>query len=113
LGHAGAAREFRANVVAFRSTERTMNYLAGKLGEVDVWKQSFNTGKSDQPTLLFPKAASVSEGHTASMKRERLVTAQIFRALAPDHAVAMLTVGGHAFDDVVWVPQLTTDDLEV
>lgn len=100
------------NVVAFRSTERTMNYLAGKLGEVDVWKQSFNTGKSDQPTLLFPKPASVSEGHTASMQRERLLTAQTFRALAPDHAVALLTVGGHAFDDVVWVPQLTTDDLE-
>jgi len=63
--------------------------------------------------LLFPKAASVSEGHTASMQRERLLTAQTFRALAPDHAVALLTVGGTAFDDVVWVPQFTTDDLEV
>jgi len=48
-------------VVAFRSTERTMNYLAGKLGEVDVWEQSYNMSKSDQPTLVFPKAASVSE----------------------------------------------------
>jgi len=29
------------NVVAFRSTERTMEYVAGKLGDVDVWKESY------------------------------------------------------------------------
>jgi len=28
------------NIVAFRSTERTMDYVAGKLGEVDVWKET-------------------------------------------------------------------------
>jgi len=48
------------NVVAFRSTERTMEYVAGKLGDVDVWKETYNTGRSDQPTIFFPKAASVS-----------------------------------------------------
>ena len=89
-----------------------MNYVAGKLGDVDVWKQSYNTGRSDQPTLFFPKTASVSEGHSASMQRERLLTAQTFRALAPDQAVALLTVDGVAFDDVLWVLQLTSDDLE-
>ena len=99
------------NVVAFRSTERTMDYVAGKLGDVDVWKETYNTGRSDQPTILFPKAASVSAGHSASMQRQRLLTAQTFRALAPDQAVALLTVDGAAFDDVLSVPQLTDDDL--
>ncbi len=101
------------NVVAFRSTERTMNYVAGKLGEVDVWKETYNTGRSDRPTILFPETASVSEGHSASTQRQRLLTAQTFRALKPDQAVALLTVNGSSFDDIVWVPQLTDDDLEV
>jgi len=101
------------NVVAFRSTERTMNYVAGKLGEVDVWKETYNTGRSDRPTILFPETASVSEGHSASTQRQRLLTAQTFRALKPDQAVALLTVNGTSFDDIVWVPQLTDDDLEV
>jgi len=100
------------NVVAFRSTERTMEYVAGKLGEVDVWKETYNSGRSDQPTIFFPKAASVSQGHSASMQRQRLLTSQSFRALAPDQAVALLTVDGTAFDDVLSVPQLTDDDLE-
>jgi len=99
------------NVIAFRSTERTMNYVAGKLGEVDVWKETYNTGRSDKPTLLFPQKASVSEGHSAAMQRQRLLTAQTFRALAPDQAVALLTVDGAAFDDVLRVPQLTEDHL--
>jgi len=99
------------NVVAFRSTERTMDYIAGKIGDVEVWKETYNTGRSAKPTLLFPEIASVSEGHSASRQRERLLTAQTFRALAPDHAVALLTVDGVAFDDVLWVPQITTDDL--
>ena len=100
------------NVVAFRSTERTMEYVAGKFGEVDVWKESYNTGRSDQPSIFFPKAASVSQGHSASNQRQRLLTAQTFRALAPDQAIALLTVDGTAFDDVLSVPQLTDDDLE-
>jgi len=99
------------NVVAFRSTERTMDYIAGKIGDVEVWKETYNTGRSAKPTLLFPEIASVSEGHSASRQRERLLTAQTFRALAPDYAIALLTVDGVAFDDVLWVPQITTDDL--
>ena len=89
-----------------------MNYVAGKLGEVDVWKETYNTGRSDQPTMFFPKTASVSEGHSASTQRQRLLTAQTFRALASDQAVALLTVDGVAFDDVLSVPQLTDDDLD-
>ncbi len=89
-----------------------MNYVAGKLGEVDVWKETYNTGRSDQPTIFFPKTASVSEGHSASTQRQRLLTAQTFRALASDQAVALLTVDGVAFDDVLSVPQLTDDDLD-
>ena len=89
-----------------------MDYVAGKLGDVDVWKETYNTGRSDQPTIFFPKAASVSQGHSASQQRQRLLTAQTFRALASDQAVALITVDGVAFDDVLSIPQLTHVDLE-
>jgi len=89
-----------------------MNYVAGKLGEVDVWKETYNTGRSEKPTIFFPKTASISEGHSTSTQRQRLLTAQTFRALAPDQAIALLTVDGSAFDDVLSVPQLTDDDME-
>ena len=89
-----------------------MDYVAGKLGEVDVWKETYNTGRSNQPTIFFPRTVSVSEGHSASTQRQRLLTAQTFRALSADQAIALLTVDGAAFDDVLSVPQLTNDDLE-
>ena len=38
----------------------------------------------------------MSEGHSASTQRQRLLIAQTFRALAPDQAVALLTVDGSA-----------------
>ena len=101
------------NVVAFRSTEQTMDYVAGKLGEVDVWKETYNTGRSKQPTIFFPRAASVSEGHSAATQRQRLLTTQTFRALSADQAVALLTVDGIAFDDVLFVPQLTDDNFRL
>jgi len=37
--------------------------------------------------------------------------AQLLRSLSPEHAIALLTVNGSAFDDVIRVPQITTDDL--
>jgi len=54
------------NVIAFRSTEPTIDYVPGKLRNVDVWKKSYNTSRTTRPTLLFQRAASVSEGHSAS-----------------------------------------------
>lgn len=88
-----------------------MEYVAGKLREIDVWKETYSTGSSDKPTLFFPVAASASEGHSASMQRQRLLPAQTFRALAPNQVVALLTVNGVAFDNVLSVPQLTDNDL--
>ncbi len=85
------------NLIAFRSTERTMNYVAGKLGDVEIWKENYN------PTQTVS---------SFSRQRQRLLNPQIFRALPPDHAVALLSVGGHAFDDIIRVPQITSDDLD-
>jgi len=95
------------NVIAFRSTERTMNYLAGKLGDVDVWKQSASSGQTSAGLFNVTN----NEGRSLSEERRRLLDPQIFRALRPDHAVALLTVDGAAFDDLIRVPQITSDDL--
>jgi hypothetical protein len=96
------------NVVAFRSTERTMAYVAGKLGDVDIWKQSYNAG---QTSAGFFGQVTQSDGRSTSEQRQRLLGAQTFRALTPDQAVALLSVDGTSFDDVLRVPQITGDDL--
>jgi len=96
------------NVVAFRSTERTMDYVAGKLGEVDVWKQSYSAGKT---SAGFLSEVSKNEGRSAAEQRQRLLSAQTFRSLTPDQAVALLSVYGTSYDDVLRVPQITSDDL--
>lgn len=104
---AGALLANFANVIAFRSTERTMRYVAGKLGEVEVWRESYNAGKTD----LGWFNATTNQGRSAALQRQTLLDPQIFRMLGPDKAVALLTVRGAAFDDVVMVPQVTGDDL--
>ena len=105
---AGALLANFANVIAFRSTERTMRYVAGKLGEVEVWREGYNAGKTDVGWF----SATTNEGRSAALQRQTLLDPQIFRMLPPDRAVALLTVRGTAFDDVVIVPQITGDDLE-
>jgi hypothetical protein len=51
------------------------------------------------------------KGRSLAEERRKLLGPQLFRTLAPDHAVALLSVGGVAFDDVIRVPQLTGGDL--
>jgi type IV secretory pathway TraG/TraD family ATPase VirD4 len=104
---AGALLANFANVIAFRSTERTMRYVAGKLGEVEVWREGYNAGKTDVGWF----SATTNEGRSAALQRQTLLDPQLFRMLPPDRAVALLTVRGTAFDDVVMVPQITGDDL--
>jgi type IV secretory pathway TraG/TraD family ATPase VirD4 len=91
-----------ANIVAFRSTPRTMQYLSDKLGQVEVWKVSHGGSLSN---------GEPGESLSTSQQRQQLLDPQLFRSLDPEFAVAMLTVGGMAFDDVVKVPQVTGDDL--
>ncbi len=93
------------NVIAFRSTERTMEYVAGKLGDVDVWNLSTSVSES------FGVEYSQSESKSLSQQRRRLLGAQTFRSLAPEQAVALLSVAGSSYDDVLLVPQITSDDL--
>lgn len=90
------------NVIAFRSTERTMEYISGKLGDVDVWKLSNSTSDSIE---------SHSDSRSVTEQRQRLLGAQTFRSLPPDHAVALLSVDGSPYDDILRVPQITSDDL--
>lgn len=96
------------NIIAFRSTPRTMEYLADKIGMIDIWKVSHSAGKSAESGHF---GANLSEGRSTSTERQRLLDPQLFRALNSDHAVAMLAVNGSAFDDIIRVPQITSDDL--
>jgi hypothetical protein len=50
--------------------------------------------------------ASRSSSRSSSLSRtlQNVVNPQIFRLLEPDEAIAMLTIRGAAFDDVVKMP---------
>lgn len=82
-----------------------MEYVAGKLGDVDVWNLSTSVSES------FGTEYSQSESKSLSQQRRRLLGAQTFRSLAPQQAVALLSVAGSSYDDVLLVPQITSDDL--
>ncbi len=69
-----------------------------------MYRHSYNTGKR-----LWRD--NISEGQSVSRERQKLLNPQLFRVLAPDKAIALITVNGIAFDDVIAVPQLNNDDL--
>ena len=109
IGSEAAASTLLANftnLIAFRSTEKTMNYVAAKLGDVDVWKESYSVGQSRSGFNM-----TTNESRSVSEHRHRLLNAQTFRSMAPEQAVALLSVNGAAFDDILTVPQITTSDL--
>jgi type IV secretory pathway TraG/TraD family ATPase VirD4 len=66
---AGALLANFANVIAFRSTERTMRYVAGKLGEVEVWREGYNAGKTDVGWFN----ATTNQGRSATLQRQMLL----------------------------------------
>jgi len=50
-----------------------MNYVAGKVGEVDVWKETYNTGRSDQPTCSAPRLPRSRKVTLVALRTRRVV----------------------------------------
>jgi hypothetical protein len=92
------------NTIAFRSTPRTMRWITDRLGEVDIERRSYSYSVSSG-------MGGDSFGFSTSLQRLAVLSAQTFRELQPDQAVALLSIGGRAVDDVIVLPQLTADAL--
>ncbi|MGB8267592.1 MAG: type IV secretion system DNA-binding domain-containing protein [Candidatus Velthaea sp.] len=83
-----------------RATIERMNFL---LGAVDVARISENVGSS---TTTGHGGSSSSAGYGLSVQRQNVITPQLFRQLRQNDALALLSIGGNAYDDVLTMPPL-------
>jgi type IV secretory pathway TraG/TraD family ATPase VirD4 len=85
-------------VLCFRTEDAaTIARLAELLGNVEVARVNDNQNRS------FGSGGSTTNSFGASMSwsRESVINPQLFREMGPDHALALLSVGGRAYDDVL------------
>ena len=80
-----------------RATIERMNFL---LGAVDVARISENVGNS----TTTGHGSSSSAGYGLSLQRQNVITPQLFRQLRQNDALALLSIGGNAYDDVLTMP---------
>ena len=80
-----------------RATIERMNFL---LGAVDVARISENVGTS----TTSGHGSSSSAGYGLSLQRQNVITPQLFRQLRQNDALALLSIGGNAYDDVLTMP---------
>ena len=85
-----------------RATIERMNFL---LGAVDVARISENVGSS---TTTGHGGSSSSAGYGLSLQRQNVITPQLFRQLRQNDALALLSIGGNAYDDVLTMPPVFT-----
>jgi type IV secretory pathway TraG/TraD family ATPase VirD4 len=81
-----------------RATIERMNFL---LGAVDVARISENVGSS---TTTGHGGSSSIAGYGLSLQRQNVITPQLFRQLRQNDALALLSIGGNAYDDVLTMP---------
>jgi type IV secretory pathway TraG/TraD family ATPase VirD4 len=81
-----------------RATIERMNFL---LGAVDVARISENVGSS---TTTGHGGSSSSAGYGLSLQRQNVITPELFRQLRQNDALALLSIGGNAYDDVLTMP---------
>ena len=93
--------------IYFRTEDvATINRMTSLLGQIEVERESESRQTSRSTNAGMNGGASRSSSRSSSLSRtlQNVVNPQIFRLLEPDEAIAMLTIRGAAFDDVVKMP---------
>lgn len=94
------AQNFR-NVLAFRTEDgNTLKRLEGVLGQVDVTKVSESQSNSTNESN-HGGSTGKSYSRSVSTERRNVINAQQLRTLDENQAVAVLSIGGKSFDDVI------------
>jgi type IV secretory pathway TraG/TraD family ATPase VirD4 len=84
-------------VLCFRTEDdATIARLVDLLGQVQVAHVSSSHSES-----VGPKHTTQSHSTSLSWSRQHVITPQLFRELGPDHVLALLSIGGRAYDDVL------------
>jgi type IV secretory pathway TraG/TraD family ATPase VirD4 len=83
-------------LLCFRTEDdATIARLVELLGQVEVARVSSTRGKSSGRDTTTTHSTSLS------WSRQHVITPQLFRELGPDQALALLSIGGRAYDDVL------------
>ena len=101
-------QNFRQTICFRTEDEATINRVTRLFGNIEVEKESVSRqrSRSTRSGSHSNTQWSSSRGTSRSPMVQNVINPQIFRLLEPDEAIATLTIGGAAFDDVVKMPAL-------
>jgi hypothetical protein len=102
-------QNFRQTICFRTEDEATIHRITRLLGQVEVELESQSRQRSRTARSGLNSGGtsrSYSQGSSLSPTQRSVINPQLFRLLEPDEAVAMLTIGGAAFDDVLKMPAL-------
>ena len=99
-------QNFRQTICFRTEDDATINRITRLLGQIEVERESESRQTSRSTSAGLNGGASRSSSRTSSLSRalQSVINPQVFRLLEPDEAIATLTIGGAAFDDVVKMP---------
>lgn len=92
--------------LCFRTEDTvTLNYFNSLADKVEVQREtkSYTSGHGQY--------SSSSETKTISLVDKPVLSPQLFRNLDPNHAVAILSIGGHSMDDVLMMKQVFVEEI--
>ena len=96
--------------ICFRTEDlATIKYFTELLGHVEITREgsSNQRSRSVRGGGLFSAATiSTSQSESESQTQRSTINPQLFRQLGPNEALAVLSIGGAAYDDVITMPAL-------
>ena len=96
--------------ICFRTEDlATIRFFTELLGQVEIVRESSSSQRSRSTrgsSLLGTATIGTSQSQSESQTQRSTINPQLFRQLGPNEALAVLSIGGAAYDDVITVPAL-------
>ena len=94
-------QNFRQTICFRTEDEATINRLNNLMGRVEVARYSYSQGEGTSSQMLTGTSQNENVGTSVSYQEKSVFNPQMFRQLGPNQAVCLLSIGGHAADDVL------------
>lgn len=94
-------QNFRQTICFRTEDEATINRLNNLMGRVEVARYSYSQGEGTSAQMLAGTSQSENVSTQVSYQEKAVFNPQMFRQLGPNQAVCLLSLGGHAADDVL------------
>jgi type IV secretory pathway TraG/TraD family ATPase VirD4 len=96
--------------ICFRTEDlATIKFFTELLGQVEIVRESSSNQRSRSVRgggLFSAATVGTSQSQSESQTQRSTINPQLFRQLGPNEALAVLSIGGAAYDDVVTMPAL-------